>query len=535
MTDAIREIDLLSWEFIQNPYSVYRDMREENSVRRLTIKTLGTRLRAWLVTEYEDARRLLADPRLSKNTRELPRIINLHKVDEEDVQFANSASMLFSDPPDHTRLRRTFGKAFTMRRVESMRPWIEQVTRTVLDTITPGVEIDLVDTVAMAIPISVIGNLLGVPREYHDQLRRWNKTLTGADSSPAEKYHAYTAALEYIKTLIVEKRAARDQDDDMITVLLNLERDDALTDEEVISTVFLVMNAGYETTANLIGSAVYTLLRHPDQQDLLRADPLLLPTAIEEFLRYESPLNLSTVRYTVEPVTVRGTVIPADAVVFIALCSANRDPARFDEPDRLDVQRGSNGHLSFGHGIHHCVGAPLARMEGKIVLRELLDRFPRWEPTESLEGLPWRYSLQLRGLQRLPMRLYEQRDYREERNVSDDVISRFFTTSRARDVEAAADCFAEDGVWISADGSEPGTLYRKNEIGELMVEMNKYRDQLLSQGMDGYFDPPIMFGNDEAVVRWTVKTSDGKIVQRGVDLFVVRDDKIVLKDVYRKV
>jgi cytochrome P450 len=407
MTDAIGEIDLLSWEFIQNPYSVYRDMREETGVRRLTIKTLSAGLHAWLITEYEDARKLLADPRLSKNTRYLPRIISLHKADEEDVQFANSASMLFSDPPDHTRLRRTFGKAFTMRRVESMRPWIEEVTHTVLDTITPGTEIDLVDTVAMSIPIAVIGNLLGVPRECHNQLRRWNGILTGVDSAAAEKYQAYMAALEYLKTLIVEKRAARDQDDDMITALLNQEGDDALTEEEVLSTVFLVMNAGYETTANLIGSAVYTLLRHPDQQVLLRADPLLLPTAIEEFLRYESPLNLSTIRYTIEPVTVRGVLIPADEVVFIALCSANRDPARFDEPDRLDVRRGSNGHLSFGHGIHHCLGAPLARMEGKIVLRELLDRFPRWEPTELLEGLSWRYSLQFRGLKKLPVRLYE--------------------------------------------------------------------------------------------------------------------------------
>jgi len=173
-----------------------------------------------------------------------------------------------------------------------------------------------------------------------------------------------------------------------------------------MSTIFLVMNAGYETTANMISSGVLALLTHPQELARLRADPALLPGAIEEFLRYESPLNMSTIRYTTEPVEVGSTTIPAGAVVFIALPSANRDPDRFADPDRLDVARpGSNGHLSFGHGIHHCLGAPLARLEGEIVFRALLDRFPSWELVGPGDELTWRYTAQFRSLIALPVRL----------------------------------------------------------------------------------------------------------------------------------
>ncbi|MGN5377318.1 cytochrome P450 [Streptomyces lasalocidi] len=268
-----------------------------------------------------------------------------------------------------------------------------------------GEEIDLVDRIAMTVPISVIGDLLGVPRSGHGDLREWNRLLTGVDTGPAEKYQAYMASLEYIKSLVADKRAHAGRDDDLITALLELDGDDVFTDAEILSTVFLVMNAGYETTANLISSGVYALLDHPDQQQLLRERPELIPGAVEEFLRYEAPLNLSTLRCTAEAVTVGDTTIPAGELVFIALGSANRDPERFPEPDRLDVTRAASGHVAFGHGIHHCVGAPLARMEGEIVLGALLRRFPRWRAAAPLDELAWRYSLQFRGLERLPVLL----------------------------------------------------------------------------------------------------------------------------------
>ncbi len=405
-TGTSAEADLLSWDFIQDPYLTYREMRAGTGPRRLVIKTLGAGLHAWLVTEYSDVRRLLADPRLSKAAGGAGPIIAKHSTEDVSGETITSESMLFSDPPQHSRLRRMFGRAFTMRRTENLRPRIEELTDQVLGSVPTGAEIDLVESVAMAIPIAVIGELLGVPRAAHHDLRRWNRTLTSVDSEPSEKYRAYMASLDYFRNLIAEKVRSHDTADDMINAMVDPDNEERFDESELLSTIFLMMNAGYETTANLISSSVYALLKHPEQLELLRGDATLLPNAVEEFLRYESPLNLSTLRYTTEPVEIGDTVVPADEVVFLALGSANRDADRFAEPDRLDIRRNAAAHLAFGHGIHHCVGAPLARLEGQIVLARLLDMFPRWEAAEPLDRLSWRYSLQFRGLERLPVRLH---------------------------------------------------------------------------------------------------------------------------------
>jgi cytochrome P450 len=406
MTDST-EADLLSWDFIQDPYLTYREMRAETGPRRLIIKTLGAGLHAWLVAaEYGDVRRLLADPRLSKAAANAGPIIAKHSTEAVSGAAITSESMLFSDPPQHSRLRRLFGRAFTMRRTENLRPRIEELTDQVLGSIPTGAEIDLVESVAMAIPIAVIGELLGVPRAAHHDLRRWNRTLTSVDSEQPEKYRAYMASLEYFRNLIAEKVRSHDTADDLINAMVDPGSEERFDESELLTTIFLVMNAGYETTANLISSSVYALLKHPDQLELLRGDATLIPNAVEEFLRYESPLSLSTLRYTIEPVEIGDTIIPAGEVVFLALSSANRDPNRFAEPDRLDIRRNAAAHLAFGHGIHHCVGAPLARLEGQIVLARLLEKFPRWEAAEPLDRLSWRYTLQFRGLERLPVRLY---------------------------------------------------------------------------------------------------------------------------------
>ncbi|MEU7046133.1 cytochrome P450 [Streptomyces varsoviensis] len=400
------EADLLSWDFIQDPYLTYQEMRAGTGPRRLVIKTLSTGLRSWLVTEYSDVRRLLADPRLSKAAGGAAPIIAEHSTEDVSGAAITSESMLFSDPPQHSRLRRMFSRAFTMRRTLNLRPRIEELTDELLDSIPPGAEVDLVESVAMAIPIAVIGELLGVPRAAHHDLRRWNRALTSVESEPAEKYRAYMASLEYFRTLVAQKASRHDGADDLINAMIDPDNEERFEESELLSTIFLMMNAGYETTANLISSSVYALLKHPEQLEQLRGDAALIPNAVEEFLRYESPLNLSTLRYTTEPVEVGDTVIPAGEVVFLALSSANRDPNRFADPDRLDIHRNAATHLAFGHGIHHCVGAPLARLEGEIVLARLLDRFPRWEAAEPLERLTWRYTLQFRGLERLPVRLH---------------------------------------------------------------------------------------------------------------------------------
>jgi cytochrome P450 len=416
MTDAVTtdpseagsfaEADLLSWDFVQDPYLTYREMRDRPGPPRLIIKTLTSGLRSWLITEYDDVRRLLADPRLAKGPAGMAPVLANHQVGYRPENALSTESMLFSDPPQHTRLRRMFGRAFTVRRTESLRPRIEEIVDRALDAITSGEPVDLVQAVGVTVPITAIGELLGVPRDAHGDLRIWNQLLTSVDAELADKAKAYGASVAYFKELVTAKAAANDGADDMITAMLNLDGDEQFTETELLSTIFLMMNAGYETTTHLISSTVYALLEHPEQLRALREDHSLIPNAIEESLRYESPLNLATVRYTTEPVTVGETVIPAGELVFLALSSANRDPSRFPDPDRLDVRRSTATHMAFGHGIHHCVGAPLARLEGEIVLRALLDRFPRWEAAEPLDHLSWRYSLQFRGLERLPLRLY---------------------------------------------------------------------------------------------------------------------------------
>lgn len=403
LDESIDEIDLLSWSFVQDPYSTYETLRAGGSVSRQVVKTLATELDVWLVTNYEDSRALLADPRLSKDSVGLPKVVNSHSVDGSQSATEQPKSMLFSDPPDHTRLRKLMGKAFTMRRVEQMRPWIEKTIDELLGTIEPGAMFDFVERIALPLPIYVIGKLLGVPAERFDDFKAWSGALASVDMSALQKQQALGEAFAYLGELVQAKRA--DPGDDLVSALIEAQ-DDGLRLEmrELMSTIFLVMNAGYETTANMISSGVLALLENPAQRELLNQDRTLLPAGIDEFLRYESPLNLSTIRYTTSPIEVGGITIPANEIVFVALLSANRDPARFTDPHRLDVTReGANAHLSFGHGIHHCLGAPLARLEGEILFDKLLERFGRWELGVPVGELTWRYTTQFRGLASLPI------------------------------------------------------------------------------------------------------------------------------------
>ncbi|MEU1424729.1 cytochrome P450 [Kitasatospora sp. NPDC005751] len=390
--------------FMQNPYPSYDVLRTEAPVGRHVVKTLASEVNAWVVTRHEDVRALLADQSLSKDALGLPRIIERHALHPDGSAGSNPRSMLFSDPPDHTRLRRIVSKAFTMRRVEQMRPWIEELADDLVDDIVPGAEFDLVEQIALAFPIYVIGALLGVPVSDFADLRRWNGVLTSVRSTAAEKREAVGLAYGHLAAVVEAKR--EEPADDLVSALIDAEDDgNRLDGGELISSLFLLMNAGYETTANMISSGVLALIQHPDQLGRLRADPTLLAGAVEEFLRYESPLNLATIRWTTKPVQVGEVTIPADEIVFVSLCAANRDPAVFADPHRLDVGRTRNQHLSFGHGIHHCIGAPLARLEGEVLFGRLLSRFPRWELAVPADRLVWRHSLQFRGLESLPVLL----------------------------------------------------------------------------------------------------------------------------------
>jgi cytochrome P450 len=312
--------------------------------------------------------------------------------------------MLNVDPPDHTRLRRLVSAAFTVRRIEALRPRIEQITDELLDAMAEQDVLDLIDAFAFPLPIQVICELLGVPVADRDSFRAWTNAIIGGVSARDELPAAAEGLVRYLRDLVRAKRAA--PADDLLSALVGVRADrDQLTEDELTSMGFLLLIAGHETTVNLIGNAVYALLNHPDQLARLRAEPALLPAAIEEFLRYESPVETSTFRIATEPVEIAGQVIPAGHTVLIGLLSANHDDTRFPDPDRLDVTRQDYPHLAFGHGIHHCLGAPLARLEAKVALGRLLPRHPAIRLAVPSHEVTWKPGTLIRGLTTLPVHL----------------------------------------------------------------------------------------------------------------------------------
>src|SRR5262249_13929072 len=288
------------------------------------------------------------------------------------------SNMLSRDPPDHIRLRRLVTKAFTPRMVEQLRPRIQAIADALLDAVAGRGEMDLIDDYAFPLPITVIAEMLGVPAADRNQFRDWSDTLVAAappmPAGPAA-VEAAEGLREYLEALFEERRRAAAAD--LITGLLQAEEaGDKLSQEELQGMMYLLLVAGYETTANLIGSGVLALLQHPDQLAKLRSDWALLTPAIEELLRFCSPVATSTLRFAAEEVTLGGVVIPKGEMVLVVIMAANRDPARFPSPDVLDITRSDNNHIAFGHSIHYCLGAPLARLEGEIALKTLLRRMP---------------------------------------------------------------------------------------------------------------------------------------------------------------
>jgi cytochrome P450 len=309
--------------------------------------------------------------------------------------------MLHADPPDHTRLRRLVNKAFTPRAVARLRPAIEEITDDLLDAMGDAGRADLIDALAFPLPIAVISEMLGVPHTDRDRVREWSRALISIDD-PEAQHRAGLAFGGYLTELVDDKRLTPGQD--MLSGLISTsDGGDHLTTHEVITMAFLLLVAGHETTVSLIGNAVYSLLRHPEQMRLLRCDRSLLPGAVEEVLRYESPVHIATLRFTTAPVVIGGVEIPPHELVQISLPAANRDASQFPDPDRFDIARDTRGHLAFGHGIHYCVGAPLARMEGEIALGKLLDRYPQLDLDAREPEVRWRPSLLVHGLRTLPI------------------------------------------------------------------------------------------------------------------------------------
>jgi cytochrome P450 len=388
----------LDQAFYREPHEIYRRLRKEGPVRPVTMPDGRP---GWLVTSYADARALLADPRLSKEAGGIAKVLPAGL----EGAFASPLvrNMLFSDPPDHTRLRGLVNKAFTARATQRMRPRIEQAADMLLDDLSGQAAFDLVAGYALPLPIIAICDLLGVPAADRDAFREW--TLGFVTDSRPEEMAVISARLGgYLADLISAKAA--DPGQDLLSELTQVSDDDArLSPGDLISMAFLLLTAGFETTVNLIANAMLALLRHPDQLALLRSEPSLLPGAIEEFLRYDGPVHVATERFTTEPVRVGETEIPARQLVHISLLAGNRDGDRFADPDRFDIIREPGGHLAFGHGIHHCVGAPLARLEGEIAIGRLLSRFPDLTLDGDPDILRWHDSTLMHGLHSLPVRV----------------------------------------------------------------------------------------------------------------------------------
>lgn len=384
--------------FLQDPHPVYQRLREEGPVQQAI---LFPRLRVWLVTRYAEAKQLLGDPRLSKDST---RALEIFPPGTAGAYASSlSAHMLNSDPPDHTRLRKLVNKAFTAGAVSRLRPRIEQMTDELLDDMAAGSTVDLMESFAFPLPISVICELLGVPESDRGTFGAWTKPFVAA-TSPDELRQAHEELTAYLIALVDAKRAAPAED--LLSDLARVsEEGDRLSPAELVSMAFLLLVAGHETTVNLIGNSVLALLQNPDQMAALRADPSLLPNAVEEFLRLDGPINIATVRFTTEPVLVGEVEIPSGELVMISVLAANRDGDRFAEPDDLDITRPAGGHLAFGHGIHYCVGAPLARLEAEIALGRLLSRFGTLALDAEPAALQWRDSTLIHGLHNLPVRL----------------------------------------------------------------------------------------------------------------------------------
>jgi cytochrome P450 len=372
MTDATEQTEPIMLDLLFDRAG-YRRLREERPVTRVRHFN-GTP--AWLVTRYEDIRAVLGDPRISNDPSNQTRLNTTAApgLPPEYLRYlGRSVSMM--DAPNHTRVRKLVSKVFTARRVQQLRPRVQELTDDLLDAIAGRGEVDLLRDFAYPLPFAVVSELLGVPEEFRED---WRDALEGMMWGSWEQVAPGAQAMaDYAVRLVRVRR--ENPGDDLISALLRSQDDDtdALDDDELVSLVITILNAGHETSAQLIANGTFALLSHPDQLAALRADPALLPSAIEEMLRLFGPAELAALRFTTAPVDIGGVPVPAGEVVQILWGSANRDDARFAEAERFDIARRDNAHLAFGHGIHYCLGAALARVEADVAFGTLLRRFPR--------------------------------------------------------------------------------------------------------------------------------------------------------------
>ena len=399
----IKNVDISSPDFKANPYPFYAQLREQAPVHRIT---LGDKRTAWLVTRYDDVLTVLKDDRFVKDKRS---VMSRDQLAKEPwipaILKPIERNMLDSDAPDHTRLRGLVHRAFSPGLVENMRERIQRLTDELLDAIQPRGQMDLIRDYALPLPTTIIGEMLGVPVPDRHKFHRWSNTIVSTVPTRWGMLMAIPsliAFLRYIRRLVRIRRA--DPQDDLVSALvLAREAGDQLSEDELLGMVSLLLIAGHETTVNLIGNGMLALMEHPAEMDRLRDEPALIKPAVEELLRYDGPLETATERYAREDVALGGVTIPRGEMVFAALASANRDERQFDQPDRLDLSREPNRHLAFGQGVHFCLGAPLARLEGQIAINSLLRRIPDMRLGVSPQALRRRPGLVLHGWKSVPV------------------------------------------------------------------------------------------------------------------------------------
>lgn len=397
------DIQLASAQFKEEAHEIYKESRADQPILPIYEGEYGAE---WLLTRYEDAIALLKDPRLKKNPDnvfssedEFKRILN---VDESGNLTRH---MLSADPPDHNRLRSLIQKAFTPRMISQLEGRIQHIADSLLDKIECKQEMNLVQDYAFPLPINVISEMLGIPKDDQEKFRIWSEAVIDTPETPKEIETVSKKLSEfivYLQQLVVKKR--NNPQEDLISGLIAAESEgNKLDAQELYSMIMLLIVAGHETTVNYITNTMLALFENEDQLQLLKENENLIDSAIEEGLRYYSPVEITTARWAAEPFVMHGQQIEKGDMVTISLASANRDENVFENPDVFNIMRKDNRHIAFGHGIHFCLGAPLARLEAKIAITTLLRRMPHVRVRDERKNIKWKGNYLMRSLEELPL------------------------------------------------------------------------------------------------------------------------------------
>ncbi len=419
----IERFDISSPEFLAHAHERYEAMRAKCPVSRAVfpnpegVEDQGFFNRPlWLVTDYEEGSRALLDRAITVDALSVMTPEQAEKLDEMPEEFrALRRNILTVDPPEHTRLRKLVQPSFTASAIEKLRPRIQQITDELLDAAeataaaqgeqAPNRSMELISQFSYPLPVTVICEMLGIPEGDREQTRLWSENLLAAHTPERQEETRKNIGefMEYLRTLFATKRGQ--PGDDMISQLLQVEVEgDRLTEDEILSMVFILFVAGHITTVNLIANGVYALLTNPEQAQLLRDNSSLVPNAVEEILRYYGPAESTTSRFAREDIEIAGQKIARGEMLLVLLAAADRDPARFSDPQAFDISRAdANRHIAFGKGVHACLGAPLARLEGQIAIETLFRRYPELRLAVPADEIEWAPSF-LRGLTKLPLK-----------------------------------------------------------------------------------------------------------------------------------